>query len=707
MTDVHGDLMDVAGFRDDGEANIRSTVGRPASNDTAFVTGAWHKFPVVAGVVSMTDLDPGPAELFVRMGDWSQLWTVTVPDEVEPISFTTLLDAYVEYDPAVVAQAQAARDAAINAADQSRDYRDGSRDARDGAVAAYAALTDDIENAADAVRTHVAGDADRAELARAGAEAAQAGAESAEASAEGHASAANSSRSAASGHAASASTKAGEAAVSADAAALSESAADQSSQDADAARIAAEAAQAGAETAESNAAASASAASGHAGDADSARGGAESARDDANYARTQALNAQAAAETARDDAGVSEANAAGSAAAALAEANRAQSAADDFGLSAGTVTTGSPSSSAQVTVTGSGPAYTLNFVIPRGQQGGVGPKGDGLKIDFTPATYAALPTGLNSTTDVGKVAWVVSNNRIYVWSGTAWPDEADGLMLTGAKGDDGWSAYEVAISNGFVGSESEWLASLKGSRGEDGDDGASAYALAVADGFVGSLSEWLASLHGADGATSWNDLDDKPATFPPIIGETSSTAKAGDWMPGWSDVKNKPSTFPPTIGSGGTQAVAGNDPRLTNARPPTAHTHTMAQVDGLDTALAALDTPEPLDVNYWVFGAEADRETGLGDNPLGIRLQRAVVIESFHPRCVTAGGGNLTIELRKNGAAVAGSSHTIAAGSQVTGTTKTGVSAEFAAGDVLTVAVTAAAGSAGKGLVVDMKGYVA
>jgi len=35
------------------------------------------------------------------------------------------------------------------------------------------------------------------------------------------------------------------------------------------------------------------------------------------------------------------------------------------------------------------------------------------------------------------------------------------------KGDDGLSAYEVALENGFVGSESDWLASLKGLNGQN------------------------------------------------------------------------------------------------------------------------------------------------------------------------------------------------------------------------------------------------
>lgn len=41
--------------------------------------------------------------------------------------------------------------------------------------------------------------------------------------------------------------------------------------------------------------------------------------------------------------------------------------------------------------------------------------------------------------------------------------EVDGKPL--AKGDAGASAYEVAVANGFVGTEAEWLASLAGTGG--------------------------------------------------------------------------------------------------------------------------------------------------------------------------------------------------------------------------------------------------
>jgi len=41
----------------------------------------------------------------------------------------------------------------------------------------------------------------------------------------------------------------------------------------------------------------------------------------------------------------------------------------------------------------------------------------------------------------------------------------------GARGPAGDSAYEVAVSEGFSGTESEWLASLEGPQGAEGAEG--------------------------------------------------------------------------------------------------------------------------------------------------------------------------------------------------------------------------------------------
>ena len=43
--------------------------------------------------------------------------------------------------------------------------------------------------------------------------------------------------------------------------------------------------------------------------------------------------------------------------------------------------------------------------------------------------------------------------------------------LKEGNGEDGKSAYELALSNGFEGTEQEWLQSLKGEQGMQGDKG--------------------------------------------------------------------------------------------------------------------------------------------------------------------------------------------------------------------------------------------
>lgn len=65
------------------------------------------------------------------------------------------------------------------------------------------------------------------------------------------------------------------------------------------------------------------------------------------------------------------------------------------------------------------------------------------------------------------------------------------------KGDPGKSAYEVAVDNGFEGTEEQWLTALTGPAGD------STYAIAVQQGFVGTKDQWLASLVGPQGKSAY------------------------------------------------------------------------------------------------------------------------------------------------------------------------------------------------------------
>ena len=62
-------------------------------------------------------------------------------------------------------------------------------------------------------------------------------------------------------------------------------------------------------------------------------------------------------------------------------------------------------------------------------------------------------------------------NKTFIKKPSGWQEGDGGAGTPGAKGDDGDSAYEVAVSEGFVGDESAWLLSLKGEKGDKGDKG--------------------------------------------------------------------------------------------------------------------------------------------------------------------------------------------------------------------------------------------
>ncbi|GAB2525528.1 hypothetical protein [Nocardia heshunensis] len=229
-------------------------------------------------------------------------------------------------------------------------------------------------------------------------------------------------------------------------------------------------------------------------------------------------------------------------------------------------------------------------------------------------------------------------------------------------------------------------------------------------------------------------------------------AAAGGWTPNgqgvvirgpagatdWAGVTGKPATFPPAIGSTSTTAVAGDDSRLTDARTPTAHTHITAHLSDASAVGRALLTATDAAAARTVLGAVAATDNRLSDQrqptaagqvydiafkshtgtrvqgvgnvmPEGLRIERAISVSSITYRGETPGTGNLIVELRKtNGSgnnAVAGSSATIAAAAHNTDTVITPSAPwTFAPGDRLTVNITTADSSAGKGLQVSLKG---
>ncbi|MRH86175.1 hypothetical protein GFY24_01625 [Nocardia sp. SYP-A9097] len=201
----------------------------------------------------------------------------------------------------------------------------------------------------------------------------------------------------------------------------------------------------------------------------------------------------------------------------------------------------------------------------------------------------------------------------------------------------------------------------------------------------------------------------------------------------WAGITNKPATFAPITGTASGTAAAGDDPRLSDARTPVAHTHTMSQITDASgfgrTVLAVADantlrtnlsavatsdsrlsdarTPTAAGQVYDIAfkSHTGTRVAGAGNvMPEGLRIERNISISAITFRCETAGTANLVVELRKNGTTIANTSATITPANQILDTLVTaGGPYPLSAGDRLTVFITTLDTAPGKGLQVSLK----
>lgn len=140
----------------------------------------------------------------------------------------------------------------------------------------------------------------------------------------------------------------------------------------------------------------------------------------------------------------------------------------------------------------------------------------------------------------GKSAYASAVENGYVGSEQDW--------VASLKGVDGKSAYQVAVDKGYVGNEETWLASLKGADGttpdmslyatkEDlshvqtgvGSPGKSAYEVAVETGYVGSKEDWIASLKGLQGDVGPSGANGKSA-YQIAVDHGYSGNSEQDWL---------------------------------------------------------------------------------------------------------------------------------------------------------------------------------
>lgn len=81
----------------------------------------------------------------------------------------------------------------------------------------------------------------------------------------------------------------------------------------------------------------------------------------------------------------------------------------------------------------------------------------------------------------------------------------------GSKGIDGKSAFELAKANGFVGTEPEWITSLKGSKGDTGNTGATGKSIKSLELTVEETTNKITS-----GTVTFSDNSTAPVTITTI-----------------------------------------------------------------------------------------------------------------------------------------------------------------------------------------------
>ena len=207
---------------------------------------------------------------------------------------------------------------------------------------------------------------------------------------------------------------------------------------------------------------------------------------------------------------------------------------------AATISIGTVQSGVSPNVTNSGTAQNavLNFTFPKGDKGDKGDKGndgaDGKSFEIKAqySTYADMiaehPTGT-----AGESYLVGDDNPdLYIWltDDAQWYNNGKIAGVKGDKGDtgdDGYSPIASVSKSGKVTTisvrDKTGATTANVNDGEDGQDGKSAYEVAVDEGFVGTESEWLASLKGDDGATGANGQNGTDGVSP-----VANVTKTGD-----------------------------------------------------------------------------------------------------------------------------------------------------------------------------------
>lgn len=181
--------------------------------------------------------------------------------------------------------------------------------------------------------------------------------------------------------------------------------------------------------------------------------------------------------------------------------------------------------------------------------------------------------------------------------------ETDALLANlgtgsgGQAGEDGLSAYEIAVVNGFEGTETEWLASLQGA------NGLSAYQIACNNGFEGTEAEWLASLQGTGAEVTADDILTKIKTVDGANSGLDADTLDGKQASEFANASHTHTISEITGLQTELNGKAASDHSHTEYAA-TSHGHAMSDITGLSSALA-----EKSDVGHTHLGYASSSHT--------------------------------------------------------------------------------------------------
>lgn len=232
---------------------------------------------------------------------------------------------------------------------------------------------------------------------------------------------------------------------------------------------------------------------------------------------------------------------------------------------------------------------SVNIKGEAGAAGAKGDKGDPFTYDdFTTAQLAALKGEKGDKGDKGETGekGVKGDKGDKGEQGEQGQQGIQGVKgdtgASGANGQDGKSAYQIALDNGFVGTETEWLASLKGDKGDTGASGANITA-----------TEVLTKLKTVDGQNSGLDadmLDGHDTTYFATASQLAGKADAGHTHSQYAtngDVEALETEVAGKANSTHTHAQSDITGLATSlsGKANSSHSHAQSDITGLSTAL--------------------------------------------------------------------------------------------------------------------------